>query len=240
MTSLLHETTCFKNELNLSAISHELRNPLTLIHSTIQLLGSHHPEITRDPLWRQLNQDVDYMTQLLSELSALNQSQHIKKAEIRIRQFLTDIVTSYLPVTRAQGKSLSLNLHTPSETFYGDPLKLKEVFINLLNNALEATRAGDSIVIEAKSKWNRIVFTVSDSGQGIDEDRLPSIFDPFVTYKQNGTGLGLTIAQNIIKAHGGSIRVWSKPGKGTKFILILPAPEASVCRDAPVPPDCGI
>ena len=206
MTSLLHETTCFKNELNLSAISHELRNPLTLIHSTIQLLGSHHPEITRDPLWRQLNQDVDYMTQLLSELSALNQSQHIKKAEIRIRQFLTDIVTSYLPVTRAQGKSLSR----------------------------------DSIVIEAKSKWNRIVFTVSDSGQGIDDDRLPSIFDPFVTYKQNGTGLGLTIAQNIVKAHGGSIRVWSKPGKGTKFILILPAPEASVCRDAPVPPDCGI
>ena len=224
MTSVLHETTRFKSQLTLSTISHELRNPLTLIHSTLQLLGSHHPDIKMDPLWRQLNQDVEYMTELLSELSALNQSQQLQKSEIPIRQFLTDIVTSYLPLFHTQKKSLSLNIQTPVQTFSGDTLKLKEVFINLLKNALQATEEGDAIIIEAKSKWNRIIFTVSDSGQGIDEEKRSTIFDPFVTYKTGGTGLGLTIVRNIIKAHGGSIRVYSKPGIGTKFIMILPVP----------------
>ena len=117
-----------------------------------------------------------------------------------------------------------MNIQTPVQTFSGDTLKLKEVFINLLKNALEATEEGDAIIIEAKSKWNRIIFTVSDSGQGIDEEKRSTIFDPFVTYKTGGTGLGLTIVRNIIKAHGGSIRVYSKPGIGTKFIMILPVP----------------
>ena len=104
----------------------------------------------------------------------------------------------------------------------GDSVKIREVFINLIKNALEATGDGDQIWIEVKSRWNRLVVTVSDSGSGMDACRLSTIFEPFITYKPDGTGLGLTIVKNIINAHGGAVQVYSKPGIGTKFIVILP------------------
>ncbi|MEI3267424.1 MAG: ATP-binding protein [Frisingicoccus sp.] len=101
-------------------------------------------------------------------------------------------------------------------------LKIRETFVNLIKNALEATESGDQIVIDVKSRWNRWIITVSDSGSGMDACRLSTIFEPFVTYKTDGTGLGLTIVKNIVTAHGGAVQVYSKPGIGTKFILIFP------------------
>lgn len=113
----------------------------------------------------------------------------------------------------------------------GDSLKIREVFINLIKNALEATQSGDQIVIDVKSRWNRLVVTVSDSGSGMDGCRLSTIFEPFVTYKSDGTGLGLTIVKNIMNAHGGAVQVYSKPGIGTKFILIFPLTPAEKAAD---------
>lgn len=217
--------------LSLSTISHELRNPLTLIHSTLQLIGSHYPEVTNDPLWAQLLLDINYMSQLLSELSSLNSNQTLHYSQIDIRQFLTNIVSSFYSTTRSQTKELSLNFETDEKFIMGDSLKIREVFINLIKNALEATQSGDQIVIDVKSRWNRLVVTVSDSGSGMDGSRLSTIFEPFVTYKSDGTGLGLTIVKNIMNAHGGAVQVYSKPGIGTKFILIFPLTPAEKAAD---------
>lgn len=211
-----------ENTLSLSTISHELRNPLTLIHSTLQLIGCHYPEITQDPLWPQLILDIDYMSKLLSELSSLNASQHLNYSQIHIRHFLTNIVSTFSSTVQNQHKELSLNFHTSEIYLIADSLKLREVFINLIKNALEATEAGDQIVLDVKSRWNRLIITVSDSGSGIDSSRIATVFTPFTTYKPDGTGLGLTITKNIITAHGGSIQVYSKVGIGTKFLIILP------------------
>lgn len=217
--------------LSLSTISHELRNPLTLIHSTLQLIGNHYPEVTNDPLWPQLLLDINYMSQLLSELSSLNSSQTLHYSQIDIRQFLTNIVSSFYSTTQSQTKELSLNFETDEKFIMGDSLKIREVFINLIKNALEATQSGDRIVIDVKSRWNRLVVTVSDSGSGMDGCRLSTIFEPFVTYKSDGTGLGLTIVKNIMNAHGGAVQVYSKPGIGTKFILIFPLTPAEKAAD---------
>ena len=217
--------------LSLSTISHELRNPLTLIHSTLQLIGSHYPEVTNDPLWAQLLLDINYMSQLLSELSSLNSNQTLHYSQIDIRQFLTNIVSSFYSTTRSQTKELSLNFETDEKFIMGDSLKIREVFINLIKNALEATQIGDQMVIDVKSRWNRLVVTVSDSGSGMDGSRLSTIFEPFVTYKSDGTGLGLTIVKNIMNAHGGAVQVYSKPGIGTKFILIFPLTPAEKAAD---------
>lgn len=211
-----------ENNLSLSTLSHELKNPLTLIRSTLQIIGCHHPEVRQDPLWPQLIIDLDYMSQLLTELSSLNTSHKLNYSKINIRQFLTNIIASYTSVALTEDKQLSLNFQTEQVYFYGDSLKMREIFINLIKNALEATESGDQIIIDVKSRWSRLVVTVSDSGKGIDSGRLPTIFNPLVTYKPSGTGLGLTIVKNIVTAHGGSIQVYSKPGIGTKFILILP------------------
>lgn len=208
--------------LSLSTISHELRNPLTLIHSTLQLIGRHHPEVVEDPLWPQLLLDINYMSQLLSELSSLNSCQTLNYSQINIRQFLTNIVSSFSSSAQIQNKELTLNFETEEKTFSGDALKIREIFVNLIKNALEATGSGDQIVIDVKSRWNRWIITVSDSGSGMDACRLSTIFELFVTYKTDGTGLGLTIVKNIVTAHGGAVQVYSKPGIGTKFILIFP------------------
>ena len=208
--------------LSLSTISHELRNPLTLIHSTLQLIGRHYPEVTNDPLWPQLLSDINYMSQLLSELSSLNSSQTLHYSQIDIRQFLTNIVSTFQSTVQLQTKEIRLNFETDEKILVGDSVKIREVFINLIKNALEATGEGDQIWIEVKSRWNRLVVTVSDSGSGMDACRLSTIFEPFITYKPDGTGLGLTIVKNIINTHGGAVQVYSKPGIGTKFIVILP------------------
>lgn len=211
-----------ENNLSLSTLSHELKNPLSLIRGTLQIIGCHYPEVREDPLWPQLILDLDYMSQLLTELSSLNTSRKLNYSKINIRQFLTTIINSYASVALTEDKQLSLNFQTEQIYFYGDSLKMREIFINLIKNALEATESGDQIIIDVKSRWSRLVITVSDSGKGIDSSRLSTIFNPFVTYKSSGTGLGLTIVKNIITAHGGSIQAYSKPGIGTKFILILP------------------
>lgn len=211
-----------ENNLSLSTLSHELKNPLTLIRSTLQIIGCHYPEVQKDPLWPQLILDLDYMSQFLTELSSLNTSRKLNYSKINIRQFLTNLITAYTSAALTEDKQLSLNFETEQPFFYGDALKIREVFINLIKNALEATDSGDQIVIDVKSRWKSLIFTVSDSGTGIDASRLPTIFNPLVTYKPSGTGLGLTIVKNIITAHGGSVQVYAKPGIGTKFILILP------------------
>ena len=208
--------------LSLSMISHELGNPLTLIHSTLQLLGCHYPEVTKHPLWPQLILDIDYMSQLLSELSSLNSSQNLKYARIDIRQFLTNMTGSFSSEVQKQNKTLSFNIETSQTLLYGDALKLREVFMNLIKNAMEATSDGDQILIDVKSKWNCLVFQVSDTGCGMDEERVKTIFEPFTTYKSNGTGLGLTIVKNIIEAHGGRIQVYSRLSEGTCFVILLP------------------
>lgn len=208
--------------ISLSKISHELKNPLTLIQSTLQLIGCHYPEVTKDPMWSQLLLDTKYMSQLLSELSSLNSCQNMKYSQINIRQFWTEIVNSFSSLAHMQGKKLQLNFNIFSENFSGDPLKLREVFFNLIRNAFDATDMGDEIFIDVKSQWKCLIVIIGDTGCGIDKERLENIFQPFVTYKPNGTGLGLSIVKNIINAHGGTVQVYSKPEAGTKFMVVLP------------------
>lgn len=206
----------------LSMISHELRNPLTLIHSTLQLISSHYPEVKNDPLWNQVLLDIHYMSQLLSELSSLNSSYNLNFSQVNIRQILTNLVCSFSSEIHKQQKSLSIKFETSQEYIQGDALKLQEMLMNLIQNAMDATSSGDSIEIIVRSRWRRMILIIHDSGCGIDSERLETIFEPFVTYKKNGTGLGLAIVKNIVDAHHGVIQVHSKPSVGTKFVLILP------------------
>ena len=209
-------------KISLSIISHELKNPLTLIQGTLQLIGHHYPEVEQDPLWTQVLLDINYMSKLLSELSSLNSSMTLNYSQVNIRQILTNVVKSFSPSALVQGKKIDVNFETALEWVYGDNLKIQEMLINLIQNAMDATKSGDLIEITVQSKWERLVLIIRDTGCGMDKERLSTIFDPFVTYKVNGTGLGLAIVKNIVDAHHGVIQVHSKPLTGTKFILILP------------------
>ena len=103
----------------------------------------------------------------------------------------------------------------------GDKTKLQEVFWNLLKNAFEASKPDNRVRLTAKPMDKHVVITISDTGCGISKEHLPTIFEPFVTYKEGGTGLGLAICKQIIEAHEGTIAVESEFGVGTTFYVTL-------------------
>ena len=208
--------------LSLSVVSHELRNPLTLIHSTLQIIGNHHPEVRIDPMWSQVISEIQYMSQLLTELSSLNQSQKLRYVKVDIRQVLNALMERFSVEAEKEGKHLMLRFETESTIFEADEIKIKEMLLNLIQNAMEATKKGDRIEVVVQSKWDQLIVNVCDSGSGMDMERQKNVFEPFVTYRAGGTGLGLAVVKNIVDAHRGIIQVYSKPSEGTKFVIILP------------------
>ena len=99
---------------------------------------------------------------------------------------------------------------------------MKQALLNLLLNALDASKEGDAITISTEMAGSRLRMSVQDTGSGIPKEILADIFKPFYTTKTRGSGLGLAIVDRIVKEHGGSITVQSEPGKGTQFTIELP------------------
>ena len=104
----------------------------------------------------------------------------------------------------------------------GDPQQLKQVFLNLFLNSLEAMNGHGRLDIQTTLEGSELTVTIADSGTGIAPKDLPHVFEPFYTTKTNGTGLGLAVVHGIIKEHGGRIEVESHPGQGTTMRLHLP------------------
>jgi two-component system phosphate regulon sensor histidine kinase PhoR len=129
---------------------------------------------------------------------------------------------------KAEKKNIRLILDTPDSVFfYGDPFKLEQMFVNLIDNAIKYTESGNVTV--SLNIWDkRVIINVSDTGIGIPERHLDRIFERFYVVDKSrsrrvgGTGLGLSIVKHIVLLHNGKIKVWSKRGKGTTFTITLP------------------
>ena len=209
-------------EYILSKFSHELRNPLTTVYSTVQLIEMQHPEVKNFKYWSNLAHDLEYMNQLLTELSDFSKSERLQVSTFSLRALLEQISLSFA-VTIADSEVEYTSKISPSiNQITGDKTKLQEVFLNLLKNAFDAAAPDKTIYLEASCENNFISVRIQDTGCGITEEQLPTIFEPFVTYKKNGSGLGLAICDHIVKAHGGNISVESTVNVGTTFCVSLP------------------
>ena len=215
-------------QLVISKISHELRNPLTIIYSTLQLIESRHPETRTFDHWQELMQDVEFMSVLLDDLSRFNHAADaLNLSTFSFRPFWKYISLSFAASIADTQLEYSSKIDPSINQITGDKTKLQEVFLNLLRNAADAAKPDGSISMTAAQKADSIIITVEDTGCGISKDRLSSIFEPFTTYKKNGTGLGLSLCQNIIQAHHGTIVVHSTPEKGSTFQITLPTKQSS-------------
>ena len=225
------------HQMTISSISHEIRNPLTLVYSTIQLMESKHPQVTNIPYWSDLRNDIEYMKLLLEELSSYNNGEFLSLSTIDTDTFFKTLALSFASSLIETNIQFVSNIESPLPLLSGDAVKLKEVFLNLLKNAREALDFTNSqndrdslsptihlsVTCENRScDFPSILVTIKDNGCGIDDTKLPHIFEPFVTYKRNGTGLGLPLSAKIIHAHHGSIHVSSVPGVHTTFTVSLP------------------
>ena len=209
-------------EYFLSKFSHELRNPLTSVYSTLQLIEMQHPEVKEFKHWSNLTSDVEYMNALLAELSDLTKSERLQYSTFSLRALIEQVSLSFAASIADSDVEYTSKIDSNLPEISGDKTKLQEVLRNLLKNAYDAASPDKSIYLEATVEDDKVLITIKDTGCGISEEQLPTIFEPFVTYKKDGTGLGLAISDHIVKAHKGMITVRSVPGEGSIFLITLP------------------
>lgn len=211
-------------KITISSISHEIRNPLTLVYSTLQMIQAQHPEVLSFNHWDSLLEDIEYMKSLLEELSSYNNSERLNLSVIDTVSYLRTLALSFASSVMNTEIEFISQIDPDLPSISVDSLKFREVILNLLSNAKDAVASvfEPKIYFHAHIKNKHLEITIADNGCGISPEQLSHIFEPFITYKANGTGLGLAIASRIIHAHSGHLTVDSTLGKGTSFILTLP------------------
>lgn len=225
---------------SISTITHEIRNPLTLVYSAMQIIESSHPEVHTFRHWDTMHQDVEYMMRLLTDLSNYNNGLSLHRKSLNTSSFLKQLVLSFAASSEASNIEFTSCIAPELPFLHADSSKLREVLLNLLKNAFEAIpdSSDGSVRLNADTvsdgRWLRI--RIQDNGCGIPAERLEEIFTPFVTFKSGGTGLGLPLSRRIVEAHGGTLQAGSSPNTGTVFTILLPAAYAP---ESSVPDSCG-
>ncbi len=203
--------------------AHEIRNPLTAIQSSLQYLSTKIHAEKENKLLTNALQETGRINEILSALLSFSRPSEIKKEENNI----IEILEESLDLISIQSNKYKIKItrdypNTPL-LLNSDKAQLKQLFLNILLNSAQAMNSGGELKIEVHPKDNhKILITVTDTGEGIPEDKLDNIFDPFFTTKSGGTGLGLSICYGIIESHKGEIEVKSKVGQGTTISITLP------------------
>ncbi len=210
------------HQFTLSQISHEIRNPLTALSGTLQLIEKQHPEVSNYAHWIDAMEDIDFMEKLLEDLSLYNNGRRIQNRRIETSDFLNHIALSFAASFADTLMQFTSKIDQHLSPITGDSSKLRQLFSNLLRNALEATSYKGKIHLHAAQDSQHLIVKISDNGCGISQSHLSDIFNPFITYKEHGTGLGLPIVKSIVEAHKGTISVTSVPFRNTTFTIMLP------------------
>ncbi len=227
-----------------AGIAHEINNPVAIMVEEAgwmedlleeeDLKESENIEEFRRAL-QQINTQGARCKEITHKLLSFARKTDPKEREIHINELVEDIVS--ISEQKARYGNVKINMHLGVELpiIYASPSEMQQVFLNLINNAIDAIGTqGGVIDITTRKEGDFVIVDIADNGQGIPKSILPRIFDPFFTTKPvgKGTGLGLSICYGIIKKAGGEITLNSAVGLGTTFHVHLPAPEARVKDDA--------
>jgi two-component system, NtrC family, sensor kinase len=215
-----------------ASVAHEIRNPLTAIRSTIQyLVNEFAPENPKRLLIEGVIGEVDRINRTIDGLLSLTRRPEFKPDRLD----LSSLLEQSLLLLRAQAQSQDVEIQwsapAPNIQIIGDVSQLKQVFLNLMLNAMQAMPGGGSLKVDltttdgaAGSLRDKPLANVSivDSGCGIPAENIDMVFDPFFTTKQGGTGLGLSTSYAIIRQHGGELEISSREGEGTSVHIRFP------------------
>jgi len=204
-----------------AGVAHEVNTPLTNIALTAELLERRISSEEEKKRLRVIRDQVDAAAKTVHDL--LLYVRGVSDFEVVEVNPLVEETIWFISQKRLSSISLKKSL-TPSEPrVHGIRNQLQQVLVNLLSNAYDATEEGGEIIVTTDIADDDVVISVKDTGKGIAPEDLKKIFQPFfTTKKESGTGLGLTIAKDIVERHGGRIEVESQPGKGSTFRVILP------------------
>jgi len=201
-------------------MAHEIKNPLTPLRLSAERMemkywgkSENFDKIFQDSM-EVINEEINNLQHLVKEFSKFARMPSANFNEYDINEQIRDIIPPY------RGKAdITLTLDPELPAFYGDKMQMKQVFVNLIQNAIQAMPARGMMEITSKYENRTFIFMIKDSGEGISPDDMDRIFRPYYTTKEKGTGLGLSIVKRMINQHQGTIEVDSKRDEGTIFII---------------------
>jgi signal transduction histidine kinase len=208
-----------------AAVAHEVRNPLNAVSMGLQRLRAEF-HTGEDEEYRRLldliRGEVHRLNGIVEEFLSLARPLALNLGAVRVQDLFDEVIALVEAQAGAAGIRIERRIPGDLATVRADRDRLKQVLLNLALNALQAMPGGGTLGLAASASRHALAITVSDTGGGIPPDLLPRIFEPYVTSKPRGLGLGLTIARRIVEAHGGRIAAESDPGQGSRFRIILP------------------
>jgi len=216
-------------------VSHELRTPLTSIKGYIEALidGAKDDPVKFGEFLKIIQKHTDQLNTLvydLLQLSTIESGQYQwRHADVTVSSMIEKAVHLLRPMAEKKKQSISIECAADVGALTGDADKLTQVLINLIDNGIKYTPEGGRITVEARRTGKSVEIAVADTGIGIPPKEIPRIFERFYRVDRarsraiGGTGLGLSIVKHIVEAHGGTVAVESEFGKGSRFVVSLPA-----------------
>jgi len=206
-----------------AGMAHEIKNPL----SSIKTFASYMEEKYDDAQFRQkftkvMQQETDKINALVRRMLDFAKPSQPKLQQVQLSKLIDETV-DLLHGTMLNKHLQIVKAYSTNDEVFADPVQIKQVFLNILINSVEAMDQRGCITISTVADNGHLEILMADTGPGIPKQDLPRLFDPFFTTKAQGTGLGLSIVHSIVKEHGGRIIVDSDVGKGTTVRIQLPA-----------------
>jgi signal transduction histidine kinase len=227
-----------------AGLAHEVKNPLAGIQGALEILKEDEKNRSTKELYDEMLGELRRVNDTLQSLLSSARPSAPRLSRTDLRQLLNEIHRLLEPGLRRRNVALKVQLATGDLHALIDAAKIRQVLINLVQNAADAMDGSGTIVLRAsgfpEGEGVGTILAVEDDGPGIPTEHQARIFEPFYTTKFSGTGLGLSIARSMVEQHGGSLEFDSEPGTGTTFYLLLPgadpasanAPEAELSKEA--------
>ncbi|HNW91390.1 MAG TPA: ATP-binding protein [bacterium] len=205
-----------------AGVAHEVRNPLSGISGFVELLQR---KVTDNDaalrLTEKIQQEIRHLNGIVTDFLSFARPQPLQRLTVAAGELVQGAVALVEPHAAARGVLLAAPAGHEVRLL-ADGEQVRQVLVNLLRNAVEASAAGQTVVATWAEEGMFIAFSVADTGRGMAMAERKTMFNPFFTTKDDGTGLGLTICHAIVERHGGHIRVESEPGRGTNVTVLLP------------------
>ena len=206
-----------------ASLAHEIRNPLASMEGAVDILERHPDSAAeREEFLGIIKKECLRLNRLLSDLLDFARPRQPQVLPTRVEGILRSVAKLASSSAERSNIALEIVIPDPLPEVRVDPQQLRQVILNLTLNAIQSMSSGGTVTLAARQEDASIVLSVSDEGQGISEDDLGHIFDPFFSTKKGGTGLGLSVAHQIVSQHGGTISVERNRSKGMTFTVALP------------------
>ena len=207
-------------QVMLRGIAHEVRNPLGGIELFAGILSEEVKDQKSIQAVNKIQREVSNLKVLVDEFLNFAKKPSLQISEFNFSDFMDEI--RFYCTEQLKNFNVTLEVNSTLDTIRADNYHLERVFLNLINNSIQAMPNGGIVTISAIKDLQQYVIIFTDTGHGIAVDTISKIFDPFFTTREYGNGLGLSFVQKIIQAHGGSVAVESELNKGTKMTITLP------------------